>query len=416
MATLLLLLLLLPAPSLSSLFDGVLVTLDRQLLLQSAAHVAARDAALLPAFFSLTTSADEVLRGLAVHGPYSVMNKSVMPPSGNKHDYISLDEYYWPCTCSSTSPLDPPNCTVSLSSPAPGSKPPPRPCDNATGLPYVRHDGFLDPRIADYDFLQFSSLVSDSVTLALAYALSGNESYARGAARVLRTWFVDPATAMRPNLDFAQVVPGVFPTGQHSGLIDANCHLPGVWDAVTLISASPAWTAGDNKTIAQWGRAYNEWLQTSPAGRNESRLEHNNHATWQIVGLASGALWLGDVATAAEVLGDHARAAIVGQQVALNGSLPYELARTRSQFYTDFNLHAMFDAAWMSDLAHVQPGLFAYASPENGTSIRRALDFLVPFAVGGETWPWPEVLPYSYETLYDLFVRAAVVWGNASCA
>lgn len=29
--------------------------------------------------------------------PYSVLNKSYTPPSGDKHDYMSLDKYWWPC-------------------------------------------------------------------------------------------------------------------------------------------------------------------------------------------------------------------------------------------------------------------------------------------------------------------------------
>src|SRR3989304_9863874 len=29
-------------------------------------------------------------------GPFSVVNKPVTPPSGDKHDYMSLARYYWP--------------------------------------------------------------------------------------------------------------------------------------------------------------------------------------------------------------------------------------------------------------------------------------------------------------------------------
>ncbi|KDN44481.1 hypothetical protein RSAG8_05528, partial [Rhizoctonia solani AG-8 WAC10335] len=41
---------------------------------------------------SIVQFADEILR----EGPWSVMNKSVTPPSGNKHDYLSYRPYYWP--------------------------------------------------------------------------------------------------------------------------------------------------------------------------------------------------------------------------------------------------------------------------------------------------------------------------------
>jgi hypothetical protein len=29
-------------------------------------------------------------------GPFSVMQKSIMPPSGDKHDYMSWAPYFWP--------------------------------------------------------------------------------------------------------------------------------------------------------------------------------------------------------------------------------------------------------------------------------------------------------------------------------
>ena len=30
-------------------------------------------------------------------GPFSVMNKTITPPSGDKHDFICISAYYWPC-------------------------------------------------------------------------------------------------------------------------------------------------------------------------------------------------------------------------------------------------------------------------------------------------------------------------------
>ena len=48
-------------------------------------------------------------------GPFSVMDKQIAPPSGDKHDYMSRATYWWP---------DP-------------SKP--------DGLPYIRRDGQTNP-------------------------------------------------------------------------------------------------------------------------------------------------------------------------------------------------------------------------------------------------------------------------------
>lgn len=409
---------LLARPAHGGLSDGVLLTVDRAYLERSRALIAAGDSRVMAAYKELLRQADGLVANLTESGAFSVMNKTGVAPSGDKHDYISLSEYYWPCTCTSSGPLDPPHCPASSGDDA-HKPPPPTPCDNATGLPYVRHDGWLDPRIADYDMDDLASMFSFSTTLAYAYFFSGNESYGAAGARVLKAWFVSSDTKMAPNMQYAQVVPGLYPDGQHSGTIDGSCHLPYVYDALTLISPSPAWSAGDNASVTSWVTSYTKWLANSAAGRNESALEHNNHATWYIVGVSSGSLWTGDVATAAHFL-SRAPASVIGQQVALNGSLPYELARTRSFFYSDFDSHAMMLVGRMTDLAGLPP-LWTYTSPGNGTSLRSVVDFFVPYAalVPRLPWPFPQVdppgtAPYTSASLFDIYLRAAVIWSNST--
>lgn len=90
-------------------------------------------------------------------------------------------------------------------------------CDNATGLPWIGHDGFGQPQ-GQHD-TGCSVQMSDSVsTLAIAYYFSSNETYAKAAAALLNTWFIDPATAMNPSLSFAGYTPGAS-NGSSSGII-----------------------------------------------------------------------------------------------------------------------------------------------------------------------------------------------------
>jgi hypothetical protein len=122
-----------------------------------------------------------------------VVDKGSVPPSGDLHDYMSIAPYWWP---------DPS---------APGGK------------PYVRKDGRVNPEraAADYDLSALSRMSADVETLALAYYFFGDRRYARHAATLLRTWFVDPQTPMKSNVELGQAV-----LGRANGRLDRAAHLP----------------------------------------------------------------------------------------------------------------------------------------------------------------------------------------------
>ena len=46
----------------------------------------------IPAYEQLISDADKALN----EGPFSVTYKNLVPPSGSKHDYMSLGPYWWP--------------------------------------------------------------------------------------------------------------------------------------------------------------------------------------------------------------------------------------------------------------------------------------------------------------------------------
>ena len=93
--------------------------------------------------------------------PRSVMDKKYLPPSGDKHDYMSLDKYYWPCN-------NPPPSTLS---------PPPSKCDNSTGLPWVRHDGITNPAMRNYDHDALVNVTEAVIKLGIAFYFTGVSSH-----------------------------------------------------------------------------------------------------------------------------------------------------------------------------------------------------------------------------------------------
>lgn len=314
----------------------------------------------------------------AMHvGPYSVMDKQDFPPSGSKHDYVSLAPYWWPNP------------------------------DTKSGLPYVRHDGQVNPnRYKVPDDREFNETRNAVHALALGYYLTGNQSYARRAVLLLRTWFLNPATRMNPNLNFAQAVPGVN-TGRGTGLIDVR-DIPRLLDAITLLSSSPAMTRADEEGLRKWFTTYLKWLQTSKNGKDEADAK-NNHGSWydqQLVGIA---LFLGDKDLAQQTA-ETAKTKRIALQIQTDGSQPLELARTKSFSYSVFNLDALMRLAQEEDHAGVD--LWSYRAPD-GASIRAALDYLVPFAAGKEKWTHEAINGVDASSLAEPLLLAAIHYKDA---
>ena len=172
----------------------------------------ANDAALRPALDRLKRDADRALGA----GPFAVTHKELAPPSGDKHDYMSVAPYWWPN---------------------------PRTAD---GLPYLRRDGEVNPeRDQTSDRKRFGDLIQCVKTLALGYFFTGRENYAAHAAKLLRAWFIDDATQMNPHLRYAQAIPGLN-QGRGAGIIETH-NLPELLDAVGLLNASSQWRQAEQE-------------------------------------------------------------------------------------------------------------------------------------------------------------------------
>ena len=147
--------------------------------------------------------------------PVSVMLKEFTPASGDKHDYMSLARYYWPDTT------------------------------KADGLPYISRDGLSNPELEKYDRNQLSTMTTAVTTLSLAWYFSGKEEYARRAVEWLKVWFLNKDTRMNPNLDYAQIAPGLFDgRGRCYGVIDSYSFVE-MLEGVQLLHSSASFNKKD---------------------------------------------------------------------------------------------------------------------------------------------------------------------------
>ena len=317
--------------------------------LEKAKAAAAADESVAKALKKLLADAD---KALAV-APPAVTQKTKVPPSGDKHDYMSIAPYYWP---------------------DPAAK---------DGLPYQRKDGKVNPESRDEaanDTLRARLVGATVETLALGYYFSGDEKYAEHAAKILRTWFLDPATKMTPHFRFAQAVPGVN-DGRGTGILEAR-GLADAADAATLLAGSKHWSAADQQALLAWAAAYFEWLTTSKNGQDE-RAAKNNHGTWYDVQATKWALVLGRKDQARAICSEATERRIA-VQIQPDGKQPLELSRTASFSYSCFNLRALSTLAGLGEHAGVD--LWKHRSAD-GRSLVAALDFLVPY-LGKNPKPW----------------------------
>ncbi|MDB5815066.1 MAG: Alginate lyase [Rhodocyclales bacterium] len=275
---------------------------------------------------------------------------------GSVHDFSSEADYWWP---------DPAN----------------------PDGPYVQRDGLSNPAnftIHRELMLDFAETVG---TLAAACIVTEDKQYADAALTQLRAWFVDPATRMNPNLQYAQAIKGIC-TGRGIGVID-TVHLAEVALAAKALHQIGMFSSEEVAPVASWFAAYLEWLCTHPYGIEESNWP-NNHGTCWALQASAFARFTGN----ANVISDCRRRlteVLLPGQMAADGSFPQELARTKPYGYSLFNLDVMTSLARV--LSTPTDNLLRYSLPD-GRSIIRGVEFLAPFLADKSSWPHRQDVMY----------------------
>lgn len=304
--------------------------------------------------------------------PKSVMDKAFTPPSGSKHDYMSLAPYFWP---------DP-------------SKP--------EGKPYIRKDGERNPEIKKItDAVNLSELNTKCKFLSLAWYFTGKQQYAAKATELLDTWFINPDTRMNPNLNYGQAILGVN-DGRGIGIIESRW-LAELGDWMGLLEGSKAFQQQQADDIKDWYKQYLNWMLNSKNGKDEHRSK-NNHGTIYDAQVAAYALFTGNKELASKILTGSLERITV--QIEPDGRQPLELQRTRAYSYSTMNLtDGWFNLALLGEHAGVD--IWNYKTAD-GRSIRKALDWLIPYALDEKPKDLKQIIPYEQTDLYKLLILAGL--------
>lgn len=351
-----------------------LVTIDFNQLAKSKERIQKNDKEYATAFDQLKVDAERALR----FKPVSVMNKADLPPSGDKHDYMSIAPYWWPN----------PNAV--------------------NGIPYIRRDGEINPEVKNFpDKVVLPGLSSSIYHLALGYYFTGKEAYAAHATKLIRVWFLDEATRMNPNLKYAQSVKGVT-EGRAEGVIDTR-HFMHIMDGIQLLKESSFWTAKDQTGMDSWVKDFIQWLGSSTIGKEEMNAP-NNHGVWYDAQLLAYAGFLRDTSLVNTIYKRVVNR--LDKEMDNQGSFPLEMKRTTSLHYSVFILNAYSSLATRFQ----QLGLDLWqAKTASGKSLKKGFDFILPYLLKKQEWTSPQINAFKQVEALPLLKKATAQYGCASC-
>jgi hypothetical protein len=282
--------------------------------------------------------------------PKTVTSYPCVRSEGGIHDFFSEGPYWWP---------DPAN----------------------PDGPYIRKDGMRNPDrfVSHDDELRYFSWIVAGLTSA--YSITREEKYAIAALKHLNAWFVNPETKMNPNMLYAQAIKGIC-SGRGIGIIDA-LPLVEVAQSVRILEKSSSIPIQDVIKIKKWFSEFLNWLNTHPYGIEEMNWK-NNHGSWWHVQAAAYASLVGDHEIL-EKCRKHYTENLLPNQMAIDGSFPFELERTKPYSYSLFNLEAFTTLAWILSEANID---IWNHTLDDGRNLKKAIDFMMPFIQDKILWPY----------------------------
>jgi Alginate lyase len=307
--------------------------------------------------------------------PITVTSSHSARSQGGLHDYFSEGDYWWPDE------------------------------KNPNG-PYIRRDGFTNP--ANFDdhrkaMVRLSLIVP---ALAAAWELTGEKKYADHAGKHLRAWFVDPATKMNANLEYAQAIFNLN-KGRGTGIIDTLHLVEPVRAATVLANGGVLEGAAE---IKAWFSQYLDWMSTSKNGQEE-RDAKNNHGSCWVMQAGEFARFTNN----AEVMTwcrERFKTTLAPDQVAPDGSLPLELARTKPYSYCLFDLDVM--STICQTLSTASDNLWPFITPD-GRGMRKLMAFMYPFIKDKTAWPYKHDVEHwdDFPNRQPSLLFAGVAYGQA---
>lgn len=352
-----------------------LITMDWNSLEQSKKMVDEGNRYIMPSYEKLVSTADRYLKV----DRYTVVDKEIIAPSGDPHDYMSFGPYWWP---------------------NPNTK---------DGLPYIQRDGETNPESRKADKERMVRFTDAVESLSLAYYFTGEQEYAEKSAHFMRVWFIDEDTKMNPNLKYGQGIPGRV-DGRYIGIIDSRVLLK-VIDGIALIEKSEVLSKDEIYEIKLWFFNYLKWLVEGEYAKEVDR-HYNNHGTYYDMQIAGIALFANNEEFAKGVV-ERSQSRRLLSHINSKGENPGELRRTRPYHYSVFDLEALLTLANYSNRFD---GMDYWNISNRGASLKKAIEFINIYTFNLDKWEKDGYLGRSekkpdYARSYSVLAQGARVYG-----
>ena len=219
--------------------------------------------------------------------------------------------------------------------------------------------------------------------LALYYQLTGDENYAKAAARLIDAW----ATTVKSMSD------------KDDSTLSFSYHFPALIFAADLIKAYPDWPPENQKAFKTFVRQ--KALQMNTMSRK------NNWGNWGLVLVMASASYLGDKPLFEKGVARWKE--FIETQIADDGHLPHEVNRSEGQrgiWYSHFSLMPQTIAAEIARVNGVD--LFDYESPSK-RNLQSAYEKIAHWTLKPEEFPYfkgkpNEMLGIDYYSYFEILL------------
>jgi hypothetical protein len=194
--------------------------------------------------------------------------------------------------------------------------------------------------------------------------------YAKRAARVVRAWFLDPATRMSPDLEFARA----------TGVIDGRAFIRAI-QGMEFLAQSGNWDPKEQAAVRRWFAEYLLWL-TESDNAEEEKLSGDYRASWWAAQTSAVATFV-ENASVRNLVFRFYREQIFPRQIRSDGSATKEESRTKPLWSSAFNLEAMVT---ICRIAQVQGVDLWQARGRNNATIVTVIDYLLPYLTEPHKW------------------------------